>query len=132
MPSISAFSAAYSALGHFPALAVFTPLWALKKGVFPVSLISILPYILITIYWLVIKVREKAGSWYDEKQFRDMTRGSLFTLVVSIIIMTIVFIVQYFSQAFEFITITWWPFYVFMVLLLFSGSILYYSKRASG
>jgi hypothetical protein len=119
-------------IGAFSTLAVLTPLWALRKGVFAVSLISVLPYILIVIYWLVIKTREKVGSWYDEKQFRDMTRGSLFTLIISIIIMTIVFIVQYFSQAFEFITITWWPFYVFLVLLLFSGSILYYSKRASG
>ena len=91
--------------GAFAVLSVFTPLWALKKGIFPVSLISILPYILIVIYWLVVKAREKTGSWYDEKQVQDMTRGSLFALVVSIIIMTIVFIVQYFSQAFEFVTI---------------------------
>ena len=118
-------------IGAFAILSVFTPLWALRKGVFPVSLISILPYIIIVVYWLVIKSRERSGSWYDEKQFQDMTRGSLFTLVISIIAMTIIYLVQYFSQAFEFITITWWPFYVFMVLLLFSGSILYYSKRAS-
>lgn len=118
-------------IGAFSILSVLTPLWALRKGVFPVSLISILPYIIIVVYWLVIKFREKSGSWYDEKQFQDMTRGSLFTLVISIVLMTIVFLVQYFSQAFEFITITWWPFYVFLVLLLFSGSILYYSKRAS-
>jgi hypothetical protein len=118
-------------IGSFSILSVLTPLWALRKGVFPVSLISILPYIIIVIYWLIIKIREKSGSWYDEKQFQDMTRGSLFTLIVSIVIMTIIYLIQYLSHAFEFITITWWPFYVFMVLLLFSGSILYYSKRAS-
>jgi hypothetical protein len=118
-------------IGAFSILAFFTPLWALRLGVFPVSLVSILPYIIIVIYWLIIKIREKSGSWYDEKQFRDMTRGSLFTLIVSIIVMTVIYLIQYLSQAFEFITITWWPFYVFLVLLLFSGSILYYSKRAS-
>lgn len=121
-----------SGMGSFAVLSVLTPLWALRKGIFPVSLISIFPYMIIVIYWLAIKAKERSGSWYDEKQFRDMTRGSLFTLVASIIAMTIVFMAQYFSQVFEYITIIWWPFYVFLVLLLFSASILYYSKRASG
>lgn len=119
-------------IGAFSALSAFTQLWVIKKGIFIVSLISVLPYILIVVYWFIIKAREKIGSWYDEKQYMDISRGSLFTLVISIIIMTIIFIVQYFSKAFEFITITWWPFYVFLVLLLFSGSTLYYAKRASG
>jgi len=119
-------------IGVFSALSAFTQLWALKKGIFIVSLISILPYILIVVYWLIIKVKEKAGSWYDEKQYQDISRGSLFTLIISIIIMTIIFIIQYFSKTFEFIAITWWPFYIFLVLLLFSGSTLYYAKRASG
>jgi len=119
-------------IGVFSALSAFTKLWALKKGIFIISFISVLPYILIVVYWLIIKAKEKTGSWYDEKQYLDISRGSLFTLIVSIIIMTIIFIVQYFSKAFEFITITWWPFYVFFALLLFSGSTLYYAKRASG
>jgi len=119
-------------IGVFSALSAFTQLWALKKGIFIVSLISVLPYILIVIYWLIVKAKEKTGSWYDEKQYLDISRGSLLTLIISIIIMTIIFIVQYFSKAFEFIAITWWPFYIFLVLLLFSGSTLYYAKRASG
>jgi len=118
-------------LASFGYLSAFSELWALKKGIFIVSLIAIIPYILIVLYWLAIKIREKTGSWYDEKQYMDMSRGSLFTLIVSMAIMTGAFITQYFVQSFEFITITWWSFYVFLVLLLFSGSILYYSKRAS-
>jgi len=118
-------------IGVFSALSASTQLWALKKGIFIISLISVLPYILIVIYWLIIKAKEKTGSWYDEKQYQDISRGSLLTIIISIIIMTIIFIMQYFSKAFEFIAITWWPFYVFLVLLLFSGSTLYYAKRAS-
>ncbi len=119
-------------IGVFAAFSAFTPLWALKKGIFIVSLIAVLPYLLIAAYWLIVKIREKTGQWYDEKQYLDISRASLFTMVVSIIIMTAIFIIQYFSQAFKFMTITWWPFYVFLVLLLFSGSTLYYAKRSAG
>ena len=96
------------------------------------SLISIIPYILIVFYWLIIKCREKVGGWYDEKQYQDITKASLFTLVVSVIIMTAIFLVQYFVSAFDFITFTWFPFYIFLVLLLFSSSTLYFSKRTAG
>ncbi len=119
-------------IGVFAALSAFTPLWALKKGIFTVSLIAVLPYLLIAAYWLIVKIREKTGQWYDEKQYLDISRASLFTMVVSIVVMTAIFAIQYFSHAFEFMTITWWPFYVFLVLLLFSGSTLYYSKRSAG
>jgi len=119
-------------IGVFAALSAFTPLWALKKGIFTVSLIAVLPYLLIAAYWLIVKIREKTGQWYDEKQYLDISRASLFTMIVSIVVMTAIFIIQYFSQAFEFMTITWWPFYVFLVLLLFSGSTLYYAKRSAG
>ena len=119
-------------IGVFAALSAFTPLWALKKGIFIVSFIVVLPYLLIAAHWLIVKIREKTGQWYDEKQYLDISRGSLFTMIVSIIIMTIIFIVQYFVEAFEFMSITWFPFYVFLALLLFSGSTLYYAKRAPG
>jgi len=115
----------------FSILSAFSPLWALKKGIFTVSLMVILPYVLIVIYWLIIKVREKIYEWYDEKQYQDITRASLFTLIASIIIMTAIFIIQYFVSAFNFLTITWFPFYVFLVLLLFSSGTLYFNKRAT-
>jgi len=115
----------------FSMLSAFFPLWALKKGIFSVSLIVILPYVLIVIYWLIIKAREKIYEWYDEKQYQDITRASLFTLIASIIIMTVIFIIQYFVSEFEFITITWFPFYVFLVLLLFSSGTLYFNKKAA-
>ncbi|MBL7061065.1 MAG: hypothetical protein ISS13_04450 [Actinobacteria bacterium] len=118
-------------IGVFSAMSALMPLWALRKGIFVISLIAVLPYLLIVIYWLIMKFKEKVGQWYDEKQYQDITKASLTTLIVSIIIMTIIFIVQYFTSDFDFITITWFPFYVFLVLLLFSSSTLYYSKRAA-
>lgn len=118
-------------IGVFSTLSAFFPLWALKKGIFVISLIFILPYVLIVIYWLIVKAREKVYEWYDEKQYQDITKASLVTLIVSIIIMTVIFIIQYFVSAFDFLTITWFPFYVFLVLLLFSSSTLYFNKRAA-
>jgi len=118
-------------IGVFYAMSALMPLWALRKGIFVISLIAVLPYLLIVIYWLIMKFKEKVGQWYDEKQYQDITKASLTTLIVSIIIMTIIFIAQYFTSDFDFITITWFPFYVFLVLLLFSSSTLYYSKRAA-
>lgn len=122
---VSVFALVYSIL--YP-----LPLWAAKAGIIMTSLISIIPYILIVFYWLIIKFREKVGGVYDEKQYQDIAKASLFTLIVSVIIMTAIFLVQYFVSAFDFITFTWFPFYIFLVLLLFSSSTLYFSKRTAG
>ncbi len=122
---ISVFSYLYSAL--YP-----LPLWAAKAGILVTSLIAVIPYILIVFYWLIIKLREKTGEWYDEKQYQDITRASLVTLVSSIIIMTAIFLVQYYVTGSDFIILTWFPFYIFLVLLLFSSSTLYFSKRTAG
>jgi len=106
-------------------------LWAIKAGIIVISLIAIIPYILIVFYWLIIKLKERISEWYDEKQYQDITRASLVTLIASIIIMTVIFIIQYFVSAFDFINITWFPFYIFLVLLLFSSSTLYFSKKTA-
>ena len=107
------------------------PLWAAKAGIIITSLIAIIPYILIVFYWLIIKLKERIIEWYDEKQYQDITKASLVTLIASIIIMTVIFIIQYFVSAFDFINITWFPFYIFLVLLLFSSSTLYFSKKTA-
>jgi hypothetical protein len=119
---ISVFAYLYSTL--YP-----LPIWAAKAGILITSLIAVIPYILIVFYWLIIKLREKTGEWYDEKQFQDITRASLVTLVSSIIVMTAIFLVQYYVTGSDFIVLTWFPFYIFLVLLLFSSSTLYFSKR---
>lgn len=117
-------------LAVFGALASFAALWAIKKGIFIVSFISLVPYILIVGYWLIIKIREKTGPWYDEKQYLDISRASLFTIVSSIVIMAVIFVLQYFFDAFGFIQILWFPFFFFSVLFLFSCSTLFFSKRS--
>lgn len=88
----------------------------------------IFPYCFILFYWLVIKRKEKLSDWYDEKQWRDITRASLITILLSIPGMAILFLINYFIVDCP-ISIIWFPYYLFMILLLFSGSILYYNRK---
>lgn len=105
------------------------PSWAVDAGIIMISIIAVVPYILIVFYWFIIKLKENTTEWYDEKQYRDITRASLITLVASIIIMAAFFATQYFTSAFNFLNEIWFPFYIFIVLLLFSASILYFNKN---
>ncbi|MBE3114063.1 MAG: hypothetical protein IMZ59_00920 [Actinobacteria bacterium] len=104
------------------------PSWAVDAGIIVISLIAVIPYILIVLYWLIIKLREGISEWYDEKQYQDITRASLVTLIASIIVMAAIFVVQYFVSAFNIMSEIWFPFYIFLVLLLFSASTLYFNK----
>ena len=119
-------------IGVFSWMSASMPLWALKKGIFIMSMIIILPYLLAAVYWLIMKITEKTWQWYDEKQFQDISRASLMTMAISLIIMFAIFLIQYFNDAFDFVAITWFPFYVFLVLLLFSSITLYFNKRSAG
>jgi hypothetical protein len=105
------------------------PSWAVDAGVIVISLVAVIPYILIVLYWLVIKLNERIREWYDEKQYQDITRASLVTLIASVIIMALIFIVQYFAGSLKFFNEIWFPFYIFLVLLLFSASTLYFNKK---
>jgi hypothetical protein len=104
------------------------PSWAVDAGIIVISLIAVIPYILIVLYWLIIKLKEGISEWYDEKQYQDITRASLVTLIASIIVMAAIFVVQYFVSAFNIMSEIWFPFYIFLVLLLFSASTLYFNK----
>jgi hypothetical protein len=103
-------------------------LWAVDAGVIVLSLVSVIPYFLIVLFWLIIKIREGASEWYDEKQYQDITKASMFTMISSVIIMAIIFIVQNFISSFNFFNEIWFPFYMFLLLLLFSAGTLYLNK----
>lgn len=103
-------------------------LWVVDAGVIVLSLLSVIPYFLIVLFWLIIKIREGVSEWYDEKQYQDITKASMFTMVSSVIIMAVIFIIQHFISSFSFFSEIWFPFYMFLVLLLFSAGTLYLSK----
>lgn len=104
------------------------PFWIFKRLVITFSVIIFLPYCFIAAYWLMIKLKEDIKQWYDEKQFSDISKSALFTLLASIPALTVMFIIYYFNFNTQ-IYLLWFPFYVFLILFLFSGSTLYLFKR---
>jgi hypothetical protein len=110
-------------------LSIFSPLWAIKKGIVTVCAVLIIPYVAIVIYWLVIKVRERVTEWYDEKQFQDVTKAGFVSFLSSMAILAIFFVIQNISK-FLILNVIWFPLYFFIALLIFSGTILHFNKKS--
>ena len=91
-------------------------------------IVFLIPYGLAATCWLVIKRKEKPADWYDEKQFADVSRGAFFTLVTTVFI-TMVFYFLTSMKMIDISTALWFPEYLFLTLLLFSGRILYLTTR---
>ena len=92
---------------------VFVPFYAL----------FLVPYGLAVLYWLGLKRRERPTAWYDEKQVRDMLKASLATLALSVPGLAVLG----FSP--RPVGFSWFPYYLFLVLTLFSAGTLYFFKR---
>ena len=117
-------------LAILASLSIFSPLWAIKKGIVTVCAVLVIPYAAIVIYWLVIKIRERVTEWYDEKQFQDVAKAGLVSFLSSIAILAIFFVIQNTLRKFLLLGVIWFPLYFFIALLIFSGTILYFSKKA--
>lgn len=113
-------------------LSLFSPLWAIKKGIVTLCAVTVIPYAAIVIYWLIIKFRERVTEWYDEKQFQDVTKAGLISFMSSIIILAIFFVLQNTLTKFPLLSVIWFPLYFFIALLIFSGTIIYMNKRVLG
>jgi hypothetical protein len=83
----------------------------------------LVPYGLAVLYWLSIKRKARPSDWYDEKQVRDMSKASLGTLLLSVPGMACLALVP------GPLSFYWFPYYLFLVLTLFSAGTLYYFKR---
>ena len=88
----------------------------------------IFPYGFIVFYWLVMRRTQKLSDWYDEKQWSDIAKASLITILLSIPGMAVLFLINNFLIENP-ISIIWFPYYLFMTLLLFSGSTLFFSRK---
>jgi len=115
-------------LAILASLSIFSPLWAIKKGIVAVCAVLVVPYVAIVIYWLIIKIRERVTEWYDEKQLQDVTKAGLVSFLSSIAILAVFFVFQNIFK-FPLLNVIWFPLYFFIVLLIFSGTILYFSKK---
>jgi hypothetical protein len=84
------------------------------------SIIILIPYGLVVLYWFILKFSEKIGDWYDEKQSRDVYRSGFITLVVIIPVMLALYLVIHNDNLFIRGDYFWFPFLVFFSLTLFS------------
>ena len=100
----------------------------IKVNVTSTAVILLLPYALIVGCWFLFKIKEKPRGWYDEKQFQDISRSSLVTLISSPIIMSLVYGLR-FDRLEGILSVLWLPFYLFLLLLLFSLGNLYFSQK---
>jgi hypothetical protein len=85
------------------------------------------PFALIYLYWLIIiKIRKTSGI-LDEKQNSDMEKAGAITMAFSIPMMVIMFWL-YTNKIFN--GPIWFPYYFFVIIVLFSGSTLFLFKKA--
>lgn len=95
---------------------------------FMFCIVILIPYAISVIYWFLTKRKQKIVDWYDEKQFADICRGALGTLVLTTLA-TIVFYILVSCGSIAIKTTAWFPSMIFITLLVFSCSSLYLSKK---
>jgi hypothetical protein len=93
-------------------------LWVL----IPFYILFLIPYALAVVYWLWLKRKQQINDWYDEKQLQDILKSSLTTLLLSIPGLALFLLVEIPSNFYIL------PYYIFLVLLVFSISTLYFFR----
>lgn len=104
------------------------PQMYLEGLLFLSCIVVFIPYGLAAAFWLFTKRKEKITDWYDEKQFSDLSLGALISLIVTVLLAIIIYALASF-KIMEVTAAFWFPFYLLITLLIFSGSILCRSSR---
>ena len=107
---------------------IFSDAWDLT--IHTVTSLTILssPYILATLYWFVIKIREKDKQLYDEKQRLDIGRSAFITQILETLLMVLLFALN-FNNLGGVISMIWLPLFLFSEILIFSLGNLYFSNK---
>jgi len=87
-----------------------------------------LPYCLATAYWIMTKLKDRTQGFFDEKQQLDVGRSAFWTLVLDVIIMSVLFILN-FNNLRGVTSINWLPIFLFSSLFLFSLGNLYFGQQ---
>lgn len=88
----------------------------------PFYILFLIPYGISVIFWLILKLKKDIAEWYNEKQFQDILKASLTTLILSVPCLLVILPFKLNNPVY------WFMYYLYLVLLLFSGSILFYYK----
>jgi hypothetical protein len=94
-----------------------------------IGVLVLLPYLLTLGIWLFMKRKEKITDWLDEKQFLDISRASLWTIMILLPIMTTIGILQRISGFGNVLDFIWFPLFIFLSMVSFSSVTLYLSRR---
>ena len=111
------------------ALLIPLPTIVIEAIVMPIGLLILLPYLIILVIWLLMKRKEAFKEWFDEKQFQDVTKASLWSLIITIPCMITIGIVQRANAPGNVYYSVWLPIYIFLCMLTFSATILYLSRK---
>jgi hypothetical protein len=106
--------------------AMVTP-WILQQIVFVIGTIILIPYVIVLGIWIFKTSQVRSGV--DEKQSLDVSRAGLWTIIILLPLMVIVFILQQRTGLSDRLAVLWLPIFVFISLLGFSGITLLYSRR---
>ena len=87
----------------------------------------LIPFVLVYVYWDIIRRAQKTSNLLDEKQVFDMTHAGAATWSLSIPAMVFLFIL-YEKKVVS--GIVWFPFYLFTSLLIFSTITLFSFRKA--
>ncbi len=101
----------------FPGVIVELHLWEL----------IVLPLVLINFYWLIVSRVRRTAAVLDEKQQMNLMNAAALTWAGSIPAMALLFVL-YSENVLQ--GMIWFPYFLFVTLLIFSASMLFYFKRA--
>jgi hypothetical protein len=85
-----------------------------------------MPLVLAYVYWLLVMRKAGTGAVLDEKQEMDMVHAGSFTFALSIPSMMVASVLH--DKGFLDVMV-WFPYYLFVTLLIFSATALYRFKR---
>jgi hypothetical protein len=86
-----------------------------------------LPIFLVYVYWFIVLKATKSAELVDEKQGLDMAKGAALSLAFTIPCMALL-LNLYQRGVLE--DLVWFPYYLFVTLLLFSAGTLYNFKKS--
>ncbi|MFC1711634.1 hypothetical protein ACFLZ1_03560 [Patescibacteria group bacterium] len=107
---------------------LFPRAWSLQTHTTLSSIMMLIPYFLVVIFWFLIKIQEKTRQWYDEKQIQDVGKSAFLTMTISVVYMLGLFITNY-NNLGGVVSILWLPLYLFLTLFIFSIGNLYFTGK---
>lgn len=108
---------------------LFRPAHPLLHFTFPfLFVLTLIPYCLLAGYWVVTKLREADSNWYDEKEFRDISKAGLLSMLTTAPFLAGIYVVNYNAPKSP-IDILRFPFYLYFAMLVFSICSLYFSRH---